>query len=155
MNKANVTIVVEDKLIVVDGDALRVDFSLPENVHEGLQVIQWHNEKGDAECFQNGVPHNHLFGADKYDEYVKPFVDLWEAQKSLMVVEDSEPSPEEIKQKHIRQINRELYNIDMQSIRPERCIQLGKGTDFDTQKLLKLETQAELLRGELMELMKI
>ena len=151
--KNQVTVIIDDKLIIVDGRALNVNFTIPQNAHEGLRAIQWHNEKGNAECVQDGLAHNHLFGADKYDEYVKPFVDLWEAQKIVEDIPTPEPTPEaiaeKIKQNRINEINQELNAIDLKSIRPERSLRVGRGTDFDTQRLLELEIQANALRAEL------
>jgi len=92
----DVTVVVEDKLVIVDGRALQVDFELPPTTHEGLRAIQWHEGKGDIECLVDGVPHNHLFDADKFDEYVQPLVDLWEAQR---IIEDTPPPPPTLEEK--------------------------------------------------------
>lgn len=62
---------------------------------------------------------------------------------------EPEPTAEEIKQARITEINKELDTIDLKSIRPERSLRIGRGTDFDTQKLMELEDQADVLRAEL------
>lgn len=48
-----------------------------------------------------------------------------------------------------QQILNELDKIDLQSIRPNRNINIGIGTDFDRNKLIELEEKAKKLRLEL------
>ena len=49
------------------------------------------------------------------------------------------------------EIKRELTNIDAERIRPLAAIATGTATDYDRQKLAKLEVRAAALRSELAE----
>lgn len=67
----------------------------------------------------------------------------------LLYLESIKPSQNEIRKQEIYQ---ELNNIDIQTMRPLRAIQLGVNTIEDTKKLTELEEQAKLLRIELSKL---
>lgn len=72
--KQHVTVVPSDRLIVVDGVALRFGFPAPENMH----ALQWHEGSGHIEWTDDI---NHLLTPDDYETDVAPFVALWEAEK--------------------------------------------------------------------------
>lgn len=65
------------------------------------------------------------------------------------ILESLKPCQSEIRK---NEIYIELNNIDLLSIRPNRNINLGIGTDYDIQKLTELEDKATLLREELKKL---
>lgn len=67
----------------------------------------------------------------------------------LLYLEIIKPSKNDIRKQEIYQ---ELNNIDIQTMRPIRSIQLGISTIEDTKKLSELEEQAKLLRIELSKL---
>ena len=148
--KNQVTVIPSDKLIIVDGRALNWDFIIPTGF-ETVHAIQWLNGSGHMEFIDDY--NQEISGQELYDSEVKPFVNLWEAQKIVEDTPTPDPTPEEIKQSRINEINQELNAIDLKSIRPERSLRVGRGTDFDTQKLLELEIQANALRVELTELL--
>ena len=75
--KQHVTVVPSDRLIVVDGVALRFDFPAPENMH----ALQWHEGSGHIEWTDDI---NHPLTADAYEADVAPFVALWEAEKARL-----------------------------------------------------------------------
>lgn len=72
--KQHVTVVPSDRLIVIDGVALRFDFPAPENMH----ALQWHEGSGHIEWTDDI---NHPLTPDDYEADVAPFVALWEAEK--------------------------------------------------------------------------
>lgn len=72
--KQHVTVVPSDKLIIVDGNALRFDFPAPENMH----ALQWHDGSGHIEWTDDI---NHPLTPDDYEADVSPLVALWEAEK--------------------------------------------------------------------------
>ncbi len=164
----DVTVIVDDRLIIVDGRAIKLDnsitqaaFTMPEGHHEGLRALQWHNGAGDCECTEKGEAHNHVFGVDKYDQYVKPFVDMWEAQRIIDDAPAPEKTPEELAATRIQEIHSELSNIDTKSMRPTRSIEVkrayNKANTLDTDAGLEdelatlsgLEETASTLRMEL------
>ena len=49
----------------------------------------------------------------------------------------------------------QLNQLDLQSIRAMRAIQAGTATEFDTQKLAKLEERAEQIRQEIRDLSEV
>lgn len=71
----HVTVVPADKLILVEGLALRFDFEAPERLH----ALQWHEGKGHLE-FTDGAPNQPLSEAD-YAAEVAVFAAAWEAEK--------------------------------------------------------------------------
>lgn len=75
--KQHVTVVPSDRLIVVDGVALRFDFPAPENMH----ALQWHEGSGHIEWTDDI---NHPLTPADYAEDVAPFVALWEAEKARL-----------------------------------------------------------------------
>ncbi|WP_300734839.1 phage tail protein [uncultured Desulfovibrio sp.] len=70
-----VTVVPADRLIIVDGEALLLEFSAP----EGLHALQWKGESGHTE-WTDGP--NRLLTAADYGEQVAPFVTAWQAEKA-------------------------------------------------------------------------
>ena len=71
-----VTVIVADTLISVDGEALEVDYDFPAN----LWAIQWDGNRGEAEW-------EHQPNTDITLSYVQPYIDAWQAAK------DAQPAP--------------------------------------------------------------
>ena len=72
-----VIVVPEDKLIIVDGTPLTLDFTYP----SGLHAIQWDGQQGHIEWDDD---YNWPLSADDataYDDEVAPYVALWQAEK--------------------------------------------------------------------------
>ena len=72
-----VIVVPEDKLIIVDGTPLTLDFTYP----SGLHAIQWDGQQGHIEWDDD---YNWTLSADDataYDDEVAPYVALWQAEK--------------------------------------------------------------------------
>lgn len=70
-----VTVVPADRLIIVDGEALLLEFSAP----EGLHALQWKGESGHTEWTDG--PNQPLTAAD-YATQVAPFVTAWQTEKA-------------------------------------------------------------------------
>lgn len=64
------------------------------------------------------------------------------------VVEDVDTTKHEREQRR-QEILARLTAIDSESLRPLRAVQQGTATDFDTEKLTALESEAAALRTEL------
>ena len=62
---------------------------------------------------------------------------------------EPEPDPETERLARIAQIEADLHNIDLASIRPLRAIDNGSDSPVDHQKLIELEEKAAALRAEL------
>lgn len=75
--KQHVTVVPSDRLIIVGGIPLQLDFSAPENMH----ALQWHEGSGHIEWTDDI---NHPLTPADYAEDVAPFVALWEAEKARL-----------------------------------------------------------------------
>ncbi len=72
-----VIVVPENKLIIVDGMPLTLDFTYP----SGLHAIQWDGQQGHIEWDDD---YNWPLSADDataYDDEVAPYVALWQAEK--------------------------------------------------------------------------
>lgn len=65
-------------------------------------------------------------------------------------VEMDMPDPTIIENgRRVQEIKQRLAEIDTESIRPLRATVDGSATEFDTQKLVTLETEAQALRTEM------
>lgn len=143
----HVTVIPQDKTILIDGQGLRFDFTAPADLH----ALQWHEGAGHIE-YNDGQPNRPLGTAD-YAAEVAPFVAKWQAEKDRLEEEATppEPSPEMVTKS-------ELLTVDAKSIRAMRVLLLalaGANPDAvatlerDLTKLSDLETQAETLRATL------
>ena len=78
-----VTVVPEDKLVIVGTTPLNFDYEADNNVH----AIQWLNGEGEIE-YRDYTP-NLKFGKKDYDKYVKPYVQLYDAEKARLDKEEA------------------------------------------------------------------
>jgi len=81
---ATLTVVTQDKVIMVDGEALNDDYVFPSN----LWAIQWDGSIGEAEWIDGPNTSVTL-------DFVQPYIDAWQ------VVKDAQPLPEEPTAKEI------------------------------------------------------
>jgi len=82
--KNQVTVIREDKLIIVDGVGIEIaNFTEVSALPKDWRIIQWNTPDGDIETQVNKVYENIEFEKDKYNKYVKPFVDMYEEQKTI------------------------------------------------------------------------
>ena len=96
----HVTVIPQDKTILLDGQGLRFDFAAPANLH----ALQWHNGAGHIE-YNDGSPNRPLSTAD-YAAEVAPFVAKWQAENDRLVEEASRPpTPEEARATKLAEIN--------------------------------------------------
>lgn len=137
----NITIVPEDKIILLDGEGLVFDFTAP----EGLHALHYDTgvQAGDAEWV--GQPNQSLAEAD-YEEMVKPFVTAYETEKARLDVEAAKALAEA----------EAFYNSEEQRfvrLRAERDRRLA-ATDFylaadypiEADKLEKIKAYRQALR---------
>lgn len=77
-----VTVVPADRLVIVDGQALILDFNAPERMH----ALQWDGKQGHIEWqgSDNEPPHNEPLAADSYAGQVAPYVELWKEEKARL-----------------------------------------------------------------------
>ena len=61
----NVTIVKEDKMVLIDGEAMNFDFVLPTNVW----AVQWNGTSGEVE-FNDGTPNEAITDFSAYQSFV-------------------------------------------------------------------------------------
>lgn len=79
--------------------------------------------------------------------------DVKTGQQITKEVEMDMPDPAIIEnERRVQEIKQRLAEIDTESIRPLRATADGSATEFDTQKLATLETEAQALRTELKSL---
>ena len=72
---SRVTVIPEDRIIVVDGVALNFTFSAPSNLH----AVQWYDNQGHCE-YNDGTP-NKIIELEDYVIDVEPYVNLWKAEE--------------------------------------------------------------------------
>lgn len=137
--KQHVTVVPSDRLVIVDGEALRFDFKVPEGVH----AIQWHDGSGHVEWTGKN---NTVLKETDYETQVTPFVALWEAEKARLMAEAEAAGAERL----------EKYNSEEARagrIREERDRRIA-GTDYlvavdyplTAEKLERVKTYRQALR---------
>lgn len=80
----HVTVIPDDKIVLVDGQALKFDFVAP----EGMHALQWHDGAGHIEW---KAGENEILAERDYTAKVKRFADAWEAEKSRLEAEANRP----------------------------------------------------------------
>lgn len=98
--KEHVTVIPEDKIIIVDGLPLQCEF----DTHiAGLHALQWHNGKGGIEIVSDdGKISNHEISS--YVDEVQPYVDIWLAKYDEINI-PYVPTLEEAKNIKLAEIN--------------------------------------------------
>ena len=85
----HVTVIPDDKIVLVDGQALKFDFVAP----EGMHALQWRDGAGHIEW---KAGENEPLAGQDYAAKVKRFAEAWEAEKARLEAEANRPpSPEE------------------------------------------------------------
>ncbi len=116
----------------------------------GVQGFGWFSEHQQHPEYNSDT---HKIGEKHYQ---------FDAEKQIVIAtfDIVELSEDEIKQRtaqanqfRITQINQRLTQIDIDSVRPLRALTSGNATDFDKQKLSKLDAEANELRDELKALL--
>ena len=80
--------------------------------------------------------------------------DVKTGQQISKEVEMDMPDPTIIEnERRVQEIKQRLAEIDTESIRPLRATMDGSATEFDTQKLATLESEAQALRIEMNSLL--
>ena len=143
--KDHVIIVPSDGMIIVNDIVMKSPFAAPADLH----AIQWHNGKGEIE-YTDARPNLHIEGEADYNKYVASYVNHWQIAFDQSTLP---PSPEELNQLRIKEIQRQLELLDTASIRPLRALADGTATSVETDKLAELEQQASALRAELSTLL--
>ena len=87
-----VIVVPEDKLIIVDGTPLTLDFTYP----SGLHAIQWYGQQGHIEWENDFNWPLSAFDATAYEDEVAPYVALWQAEKERLEKEAAAAESERI-----------------------------------------------------------
>ena len=136
----HVTVIPQDKTIIVDGQGLRFDFAAP----AALRALQWHNGSGHVEFSDELTPNLIIQGQEDYEKYVRPYVQMWEERDtSSSMMEHGQESTAE------QRIKSRLLEIDLESVRPLRAKAYGTSTPEDDATLAALEQEAGALRVEL------
>lgn len=138
-----VTVIPEDSVIIINGYALFVSFSAPDDV----RAIQWHIDSGHVE-YSDGRDNTPIYAVD-YQTMVAPFVSIWETEKIRLDEEDKIWLEKQRVQNSRDEILSQLTAIDMSSIRSLRAVAAGTQTKDDNNKLEKLDNEAKQLRQRL------
>jgi len=82
-----VTIVPEDQIIIIDGDALKLAFDIDPTVH----AIQWDGAKGVIE--------RKIGGAESFTDIavIQPYVDAWQAAHAIATAPPPPPSVQQLR----------------------------------------------------------
>lgn len=106
-----VTVVPADRLVIVDGQALILDFNAPERMH----ALQWDGKQGHIEWqgSDNEPPHNEPLEAASYADQVAPYVELWTKEKKRL---DNEAAAAEAEYNSLPNVKaRKLAAIDAET----------------------------------------
>lgn len=96
--KKSVAVAFLDNFIIVDGQHVYFENGIeivPQ--HENLIAIYWNNGLGSIER-KNGSTEDDTFYEAKYDEYVAPYVEQWEAEIERLKAIEEEKMAEEARQ---------------------------------------------------------
>lgn len=85
-----VTVVPDDKVIIVNGIGYVIDMDYPTDTH----AIQWAGESGHIEF--KDERHNTPISADDYAEHVQPYVDAWQAAYAAATAPPPQPTLDEV-----------------------------------------------------------
>lgn len=81
MNKYSVTVSIPDNIILVEGIGLQFVFTVPPTIPRDMRTLWYANGAGEMEYFDKVANQNTTFTDKEYDDFVAPFVSLWEAEK--------------------------------------------------------------------------
>ena len=87
MEITRVTVVPSDRLIIVNGEPLRLDYELVEG-HENMHALQYNGVTGTGHI-EFTDDYNQNIDKSLYDEEVKPYVDAWQAEKDRIDAEQA------------------------------------------------------------------
>ena len=105
-----VTIIPDDKFISVDGEGLFFDFTIPDGLPK-CHAIQWDDKSGHME-----MPGTMENVSITYEKDVKPYVELWKAEKQRLDDIINRPlTLEELKTVKLAEIN-SLYDAATSSL---------------------------------------
>ena len=97
-----VTVIPEDKFISVDGEGLFFNFTIPDGL-PNCHAIQWNDNSGHMEISET----MENVSVD-YEKDVKPYVELWKAEKERVdSIINRPPTIEELKASKLAEINSE------------------------------------------------
>ena len=136
----HLTVIPDDRIILVDGKGLVFDYPAAADLH----ALQWHNGAGHVEFSDGLTPNLIIQGQEDYEKYVRPYVQMWEEiDHNVTTTEQYSELTEE------QQIKNRLSQIDLESVRPLRAKVHGTATPEDDAQLAALEQEAGALREEL------
>lgn len=101
-----VTVIPEDKLIQVDGEALFFDYT-----YGHIRAIQWHNGRGYIEYEDIGKINENITTEQDYNRVVLPYVEQWEAEKARLEQEKAEQeelSPDQLIEKTVKEYEEKI-----------------------------------------------
>lgn len=138
--RSHVTVIPEDRLVIVDGQALEIAFTAP----EGLHALQWHQGAGHIE-WSNGP--NQALAAKDYDRQVQPFVEAYENELARLE-EAARPMPEQAMLARIDEIDAAIRVLEQKGARPLLAIRAGLDESYDQERITELVTAIIDLRCE-------
>lgn len=134
--KNQVTIVPADKLVIVDGVGLILDFEAAENIH----AIQWLGNSGHCEYTDGRA--NRKLTAEDYEAEIAPFVALWEAEKSRIEQEQAKADAEYNKPENVAARALEAAKSERAALVEKATVEID-GMVFDADET----SQNRLMRG--------
>lgn len=87
MEITRVTVVPSDRLIIVNGEPLRLDYKLVEG-HENMHALQYNGVSGIGHI-EFTDDYNQNIDKSLYEEEVEPYVDAWQAEKDRLAAEQA------------------------------------------------------------------
>ena len=140
----NLTVIPSDNLIILDGKPISTAFDAPDNLH----ALHFDGEIIRQELIENDGLNEKI---TKNIVIVQPYLEAAKLEiatrKQASVV--FEPTQEEQAKQRAVELERELIENDLTSVRFLRAQVSGTATDVDSTRLQELETKAQELRKEL------
>ena len=129
MEITRVTVVPADRLIIVNNQALRLDYTLVAG-HEDMHALQYDGINGVGHLeFEDD--YNQSINDTLYDEEVKPYVDAWQAEKARIDAEAAAAEAEYNKLENVKARKLQELNAGLSAARSDSKASIESSVGFE------------------------
>lgn len=125
-NITDVTVVPQDKLIIVNGAAVRVDFEVLE-CHKDMHALQWHKNEKHVE-FKDDF--NQQLDESLYEEEVAPYVAIWQEERDRLDAEAAAAEAEYNKIENVKARKLQELNAGLSAARSDSKASIESSVGF-------------------------
>lgn len=122
----DVTVVPPDKLIMVNGIAVRAEFDVLE-CHKDMHALQWHENEKHVE-FKDDF--NQQLNESLYEEEVAPYVAIWQAEQDRLAAEQAAAEAEYNKLENVKARKLQELNAGLSAARSDSKASIESSVGF-------------------------